>query len=111
MSATEILALSARAATAAVASGALSEEELFRAYLARAEDDRAAGDHGLNCFTWVAEQVPSNGGGSLRGLPLAVKDLFCTEGIPSQSGSRILEGYRPPYTASVVSALQSAGAS
>jgi len=111
MSATEILALSARAATAAVAAGALSEEELFRAYLARAEDDRAAGGDGLNCFTWVAEQVPSNGGGSLRGLPLAVKDLFCTEGIPSQSGSRILEGYRPPYTASVVSALQRAGAS
>jgi len=111
MSATEILALSARAATAAVAAGALSEEELFRAYLARAEDDRAAGGDGLNCFTWVAEQVPSNGGGPLRGLPLAVKDLFCTEGIPSQSGSRILEGYRPPYTASVVSALQRAGAS
>ena len=111
MSATEILELSARAATAAVASGALSEEELFGAYLARAEDDRAAGGDGLNCFTWVAEQAPSHGGGSLRGLPLAVKDLFCTAGIPSQSGSRILEGYRPPYTASVVSALESAGVS
>ena len=31
-----------------------------------------------------------------------VKDLFCTEGVPSQAGSRILEGYRPPYTATVV---------
>src|SRR6516164_3386087 len=111
MIATEILELSARAATAAIASGALSGEELFGAYLARAADDRAAGGDGLNCFTWVAEHVPGHGGGPLHGVPLAVKDLFCTEGIPSQSGSRILEGYRPPVTASVVSALQSAGAS
>jgi aspartyl-tRNA(Asn)/glutamyl-tRNA(Gln) amidotransferase subunit A len=111
VSSAEILELSATAATAAAASGALSEEELFGAYLARAEDDRAAGAEGLNCFTWVAERAPGRGGGPLHGLPLAVKDLFCTEGIPSQSGSRILEGYRPPYTASVVSALKSAGAS
>ena len=40
----------------------------------------------------------------LAGVPLAVKDLFCTEGVPSQSGSRILEGYLPPYSASVVAA-------
>ena len=59
MSATEILELSATAASAAVASGELSADELFRAYLARAEDDRAAGGDGLNCFTWVAEDVPS----------------------------------------------------
>ena len=43
-------------------------------------------------------------------MPLAVKDLFCTKGVPSQSGSRILEGYRPPYTANAVQALTSAGA-
>jgi aspartyl-tRNA(Asn)/glutamyl-tRNA(Gln) amidotransferase subunit A len=41
---------------------------------------------------------------------VAVKDLFCTEGIPSQAGSRILEGYRPPYTATAVRNLQGAGA-
>ncbi len=43
-------------------------------------------------------------------MPLAVKDLFCTKGVPSQSGSKILEGYRPPYTATAVERLQSAGA-
>ena len=43
-------------------------------------------------------------------MPLAVKDLFCVEGVPSQAGSRILEGYRPPYTSTVVSLLQQAGA-
>ena len=43
-------------------------------------------------------------------MPLAVKDLFCTAGVPSQAGSRILEGYRPPYTATVVERLTDAGA-
>ena len=43
-------------------------------------------------------------------MPIAVKDLFCTEGVPSQAGSRILEGYRPPYTATVVAQLLEAGA-
>jgi aspartyl-tRNA(Asn)/glutamyl-tRNA(Gln) amidotransferase subunit A len=43
-------------------------------------------------------------------VPLAVKDLFCTQDVPSQSGSRILEGYRPPYTATVVKQLEAAGA-
>jgi aspartyl-tRNA(Asn)/glutamyl-tRNA(Gln) amidotransferase subunit A len=46
----------------------------------------------------------------LHGVPLAVKDLFCTAGVPSQSGSRILEGYRPPYTATAVARLAAAGA-
>ena len=48
--------------------------------------------------------------GPLGGVPLGVKDLFCTEGVPSQAGSRILEGYRPPYTATVVRKLAEAGA-
>ena len=43
-------------------------------------------------------------------MPFAAKDLFCTEGVPSQAGSRILEGYRPPYSATVVRHLQDAGA-
>ena len=49
-------------------------------------------------------------GAPLGGVPLAVKDLFCTEGVPSQAGSKILEGYRPPYTATVVERLVAAGA-
>jgi aspartyl-tRNA(Asn)/glutamyl-tRNA(Gln) amidotransferase subunit A len=49
--------------------------------------------------------------GELAGVPIAVKDLFCTEGIPTTAGSRILEGYRPPYTATAVRNLNAAGAS
>ena len=41
---------------------------------------------------------------------MAVKDLFCVEGVPSAAGSRILEGYRPPYTATAVTRLREAGA-
>jgi len=111
MSAAEILELSARAAAAAIGAGSLSATELFDVYRERAAADKAAGDDGLNCFTWVSEPGSANGAGApLGGVPLAVKDLFCTEGVPSQSGSRILEGYLPPYTATVVARLREAGA-
>jgi aspartyl-tRNA(Asn)/glutamyl-tRNA(Gln) amidotransferase subunit A len=111
MSSSDILELSAAAAAAAVQSGALSAHELFETYRARAVADREAGEDGLNCFTWVAEESPSGEPGSpLAGVPLAVKDLFCVEGVPSQAASRILEGYRPPYTATCVSRLRDAGA-
>jgi aspartyl-tRNA(Asn)/glutamyl-tRNA(Gln) amidotransferase subunit A len=113
MSAAEVLELSAVAAAAAVAEGSLSREELFDTYRARAAADREAGEEGLNCFTWVAEQEPAEAvsDGPLAGLPLAVKDLFCTAGVPSQSGSRMLEGYVPPYTATAVARMTAAGAS
>ncbi len=112
MSATDALELTAAGAAAALAAGDLSAGELFGAYRERAERDRDAGEEGLNCFTWVAERPPEAAPAKpLCGVPLAVKDLFCVEGVPSQSGSRILEGYRPPYTATVVRKLQDAGAS
>ncbi|HEX3518646.1 MAG TPA: Asp-tRNA(Asn)/Glu-tRNA(Gln) amidotransferase subunit GatA [Solirubrobacteraceae bacterium] len=111
--------LTAAAAAAEIGAGTLSSVELFDAYRERARADRDAGEEGLNCFTWVAEATPAptgDHGGALAdaplaGVPLAVKDLFCTEGVPSQSGSRILEGYLPPYSASAVSRLSEAGAS
>jgi aspartyl-tRNA(Asn)/glutamyl-tRNA(Gln) amidotransferase subunit A len=106
MSSANLLELTAAAASRALASGEVGALELFEAYRTRAGADE------LNCFTWVAEDAApqSLAGAPLGGVPLAVKDLFCTEGVPSQSGSRILEGYRPPYTATVVERLQAAGA-
>jgi len=97
--------------TAAQAVDALERSELSAGELFAAYRERAAADD-LNAFTWVADRAPGDGAGSgpLRGLPVAVKDLFCTEGVPSQSGSAILEGYRPPYTATAVRCLQDAGA-
>jgi aspartyl-tRNA(Asn)/glutamyl-tRNA(Gln) amidotransferase subunit A len=108
----DILELSAAQAAAAIAAGSLSATELFEFYRSRAAADEAAGEDGLNCFTWVAAQAPGTSAPApLGGVPLAVKDLFCTKGVPSQSGSRILEGYLPPYTASAVARLDAAGAS
>ena len=48
--------------------------------------------------------------GPLDGVPIALKDLFCTAGVPTTAGSRILEGFRPPYSATVVERLEAAGA-
>jgi aspartyl-tRNA(Asn)/glutamyl-tRNA(Gln) amidotransferase subunit A len=118
MSGADVLSLSVAEATGEIAAGSLSGAELFEAYRLRAAADRAAGEDGLNCFTWVAPEAPAadrapsagRGGAALGGVPLAVKDLFCTESVPSQSGSRILEGYLPPYTATAVSRLAQAGA-
>jgi aspartyl-tRNA(Asn)/glutamyl-tRNA(Gln) amidotransferase subunit A len=103
----DITALTAKQAADAVAKGDLDPTELFEAYRVKAAADE------LNAYTWVADEAPGSDGVAARplgGVPLAVKDLFCTEGVPSQAGSRILEGYRPPYTATVVAKLQEAGA-
>ena len=47
--------------------------------------------------------------GPLAGVPLALKDVFAQQGVPTTCGSRILEGWRPPYDATVVSRLRKAG--
>jgi aspartyl-tRNA(Asn)/glutamyl-tRNA(Gln) amidotransferase subunit A len=46
----------------------------------------------------------------LCGLPLGIKDLFCTEGVPSQAASRILDGFKPPYESTVTTQLFKQGA-
>jgi aspartyl-tRNA(Asn)/glutamyl-tRNA(Gln) amidotransferase subunit A len=46
----------------------------------------------------------------LEGLPLAIKDLFCTKGVRTTAGSRILEDFRPPYESTVTQNLWDAGA-
>ena len=46
----------------------------------------------------------------LDGIPVAVKDLFCTRDIPTTAGSRILDGFRPPYESAVTDKLWQAGA-
>jgi aspartyl-tRNA(Asn)/glutamyl-tRNA(Gln) amidotransferase subunit A len=105
----ELLDLTAAEAAAAVHARQIDPAELFEVYRSRA----AADDDELNAFTWVAEAGPEQADyadAPLGGVPIAIKDLFCTAGVPSQAGSRILEGYRPPYTATVVAQLLEAGA-
>ncbi len=95
----DILALTASQAAASLEAGELDGAELFEAYR-----DRAAAES-LNAFLWVAPEGSAAAASGRSGVPLAVKDLFCTEGVPSQSASKILEGYCPPYSASVVERL------
>jgi aspartyl-tRNA(Asn)/glutamyl-tRNA(Gln) amidotransferase subunit A len=109
-SAIELLELSGSRAIEELDSGGVSAGELFELYRERAVEH--GGADGLNCFTWVAQEAPGDAraDGPLGGVPLAAKDLFCTRDVPSQAGSRILEGYLPPYTATAVARLTDAGA-
>lgn len=47
---------------------------------------------------------------NMNGLPIGIKDLFCTKGVPSQAASRILEGFKPQYESTVSQNLANAGA-
>lgn len=47
--------------------------------------------------------------GPLAGVPIAVKDVLATRGVPTTAGSKILEGWRPPYDATLVERLRNAG--
>ena len=60
---------------------------------------------GLDAAIAAGERV-----GPLAGVPLALKDNLCQRGLPTTCSSRILEGWRPPYDATVVTRLRSAGA-
>src|SRR5918995_4147770 len=114
---TELLELTVARAADRIRSGELSAAEYFDAWRERAASDS------LNAYLWTAEDAGQadlegsraareevDGDRTLLGIPVAVKDIFCTEGIPSTAGSRILEGYRPPYTATAVRRLTEAGA-
>jgi aspartyl-tRNA(Asn)/glutamyl-tRNA(Gln) amidotransferase subunit A len=102
----EILELTVAQAAEKIAAGEVSPRECFEAWRGAAAEDE------LNAYLWRAEEEEEDGGaGPLVGIPVAVKDIFCTEGAPTTAASRILEGYRPPYTAKAVRRLREAGAS
>jgi aspartyl-tRNA(Asn)/glutamyl-tRNA(Gln) amidotransferase subunit A len=102
----ELLDLTAAQAAERVRAGELKPAELFDVYRQRAVADE------LGSYLWVAEDPPDDiaPDAPLGGVPLGVKDLFCVQGVPSMAASRILEGYRPPYTATAVRRLKAAGA-
>src|SRR5215211_4191457 len=104
---TDLLQLTALEAHEAMVAGDLAANEYTAAW-----KEAAAGDE-LNAYLWRDE-----GGEESQAIaverdciaPIAVKDIFCTEGVPTTAGSRILEGYRPPYTSTAVQKLLEAGA-
>lgn len=56
------------------------------------------------------ERLASGDAQAMCGIPVGIKDLFCTKGVPSQAASRILEGFRPEYESTVTQNLFDAGA-
>jgi len=100
-----------------LASGGFSSEELTRVYLNRIEKFGTE----LNALVTLtadeaisearaADQLIKNGkAGSLTGIPMMHKDIFCTEGVKTSCGSKMLDNFIAPYDAAVVSKFRQAG--
>ena len=104
---------------AAVRSGSVRAGDVVEEYLARI-DAREGDVHAFNLVTADAAReraasidrrvASGDDPGPLAGVVVALKDNLCTRGIPTTCSSRILEGWRPPYDATVVERLAAAGA-
>jgi aspartyl-tRNA(Asn)/glutamyl-tRNA(Gln) amidotransferase subunit A len=101
----------------AVARGEVSAEEVTRAHLERID----AVDASVHAFLYVdrdaalataravdAKRASGAPLGPLAGVPIAVKDVLTMAGVPTTCGSRVLEGWRPPYDSTVVERLRAA---
>ena len=104
---------------AGVRGGSLSAAEVLEGHLA-AIDARESEVHAFNLV--LADEARERAAaidasvaagadpGPLAGVPVALKDNLCTRGIPTTCSSKILDGWRPPYDATVVERLAAAGA-
>ncbi|MCA0146467.1 Asp-tRNA(Asn)/Glu-tRNA(Gln) amidotransferase subunit GatA [Blastococcus sp. LR1] len=114
----DVTSSSAADLSSALQSGELSSVEVTRAYL----DAIAAQDESIGAYLHVdadaaltaageidAARAKGEELGPLAGVPMALKDVVVTEGVPTTSGSKILEGWRPPYDATLAARLKAAG--
>ena len=97
--------------------GEFSSEELTQAYLDRID----ALDPQVNAYITVTpdkalaaarqadEKIKAGGAGPLTGIPIAHKDIFCTNGVKTSCGSKMLDNFIAPYDATVVSRFKAAG--
>ncbi|MCP5368968.1 MAG: Asp-tRNA(Asn)/Glu-tRNA(Gln) amidotransferase subunit GatA [Hyphomicrobiales bacterium] len=110
--------LTIAAARDGLGAGDFTAEELARAHL-----DAMAAARDLNAFITEtpeialeraresdARRAAGQAAGPMDGIPVAIKDLFCTEGVLTTAGSHILDGFTPPYESTVSRNLRDAGA-
>ncbi|HET7650992.1 MAG TPA: amidase, partial [Gammaproteobacteria bacterium] len=95
----------------------ISSEELTRAFLARIERFNPE----LNAFITVLQEqalaearaadqrIAAGEAGPLTGLPIAQKDIFCTQGVKTSCGSKMLDNFVAPYDATLIERLRQAG--
>ncbi|HXP97113.1 MAG TPA: Asp-tRNA(Asn)/Glu-tRNA(Gln) amidotransferase subunit GatA [Telmatospirillum sp.] len=114
---TELTKLTLAAARDGLKAKNFTAVELANAHIAAMEKAR-----GLNAFVTETPElaleraklsdakIAKGAGGAMEGLPIGMKDLFCTEGVPSTACSKILEGFVPPYESTVSANLKKAGA-
>ena len=115
---TDLISLTAAETAVAIASGEVSAVEVAQAHLDRiaAVDDRVhaflhVDTAGALAAAAAVDAARAAGAtlAPLAGVPLALKDVLTQKGIPTTCGSRILEGWRPPYDATVTARLKAAG--
>jgi aspartyl-tRNA(Asn)/glutamyl-tRNA(Gln) amidotransferase subunit A len=115
---TELTKLSAAELAGMIRSGEVSAVEVTQAHLDRIAkvDDRVRAflyvdtEGALAAARAVDERRAAGEDlGPLAGVPLGLKDVFTQKGVPTTCGSKILEGWRPPYDATVVRRLREAG--
>jgi aspartyl-tRNA(Asn)/glutamyl-tRNA(Gln) amidotransferase subunit A len=99
MTTIDTLRLSAEEANRLLTEGEASSDELYRAYL----DAIGERDPELHAFLYVCEDDPGDG------IPIAIKDVIGTRGIPTTAGSKILESYIPVYDATVIANCRARG--
>ena len=113
--ATELTSMTAAQMAEAIAAGEVSATEVTQAHLDRIEavDDQVhaflhvSAERALAAAAAVdAKRAAGEPLGLLGGVPVAVKDLFTTVDMPTTCGSRILEGWQPPYESTVTRRLR-----
>ncbi len=82
-----------------------AHEDRIGAFLLVAQERARAAAEAIDARVAAGEDP-----GLLAGVPLAVKDALCLAGLPTTAGSKILQGWHPPYTATAVARLEEAGA-
>jgi aspartyl-tRNA(Asn)/glutamyl-tRNA(Gln) amidotransferase subunit A len=111
---TDLIRLTATEIAAHIAAGETSAVEVTQAHLDRiaAVDDRLHAFLHVDTDGALAQAKRVDAGevtGPLAGVPLALKDIVVTKGVPTTAGSKILEGWIPPYDATIVSKMRAAG--